>query len=194
MNGAIPSRISTSTPLILMISMYFLCWTCVWMNSFGMSTNATSLHSSASMMHVSSTDYVETVGELASSLEIKSIYFLSPYTVLPLMVPSLLSFRNIWDSSIYFLWSYDMFFQCSRRKVYLIYICFISEWIASLPLLTHILRPALSASWVTTDPTTSGSCIVITWLQNMWYYGYNIPMFYICVSSYEYLFPDRMVD
>ena len=95
MNGAIPSRISTSTPLILMISMYFLCWTCVWMNSFGMSTNATSLHSSASMMHVSSTDYVEIVGKLVSYLEIKYICLLSPDNVIPLMVTYLFFFSNI---------------------------------------------------------------------------------------------------
>ena len=73
MSGAISSRICTSTPLILMISMSFLCWTCVWMNAFGMSTTTTYLCSSTSMMHVSSTDSVATVDELAYYLEIKDI-------------------------------------------------------------------------------------------------------------------------
>ena len=94
MSGEISSRVSTITTMLLMIDMSFLCWTRVWMNAFGVSTTSTSLCSSESMMCVSSTDYVATVGDLSSSLEIKSLCFLPPATVLPLMVPSLFSFRN----------------------------------------------------------------------------------------------------
>ena len=96
------SRISTSTPLILMIYVSLLCWTRVWMNAFGVSTTATYLCSSELMMYVSSTDYVATVGDIVSSLEIKYICLLPPTNVLPLMVPSLFSFRNIWDYSFCF--------------------------------------------------------------------------------------------
>ena len=81
MSEAIYSKISTSTPMILMIAMSFLCWTRVWMNAFGVSNTATSLCSSESMMHVSSTDYVAKVDDLVSSLETKSLYLLPPATV-----------------------------------------------------------------------------------------------------------------
>ena len=126
-SGEIYSRISTRTPTILMISMYFLCCTRVWMNAFGISTTATSMRSSASMIHVSSTDYVAKVGKITSSLAIKSLCLLPPDNVLPLMVPYLLSFRKIWYCSVCFLCSYDMFLQCSGRKVYLMCSCFILE-------------------------------------------------------------------
>ena len=69
------------------------------MNVFMMSSNATYICSSALMMHVSSTDSVATVGNLASSLEIKYIYLLMPDTVLPLMVTYILYFRSRLDSS-----------------------------------------------------------------------------------------------
>ena len=72
-----------------MIAMSFLSWIRLWMNVFGISTTVIYMCSCASMMHVSSTDSVVTVGELASSLEIKYIYFLPPATVLPLMIKSL---------------------------------------------------------------------------------------------------------
>ena len=71
MSGEIYSIIYTSTPLVLMISMSFFCWTRVCMDDFGMSTIAKYLCSCEFMIHVSSTDYVETVGELESYLEIK---------------------------------------------------------------------------------------------------------------------------
>ena len=121
MSGKIYGRIYTSNTLILMIATSFLCWKHVWMNAFMMSTTATSLCSSASIMNVSSTDSVAMVGELASYLEIKSLCLLTPDTVITLMVPSLFYFRNIWDSSVCFLCSYDMLFQCIRRKMSLIY-------------------------------------------------------------------------
>ena len=127
MYGEITSRISTNTTLILMIATSFLCWTRVYMDAFGMSTTATALHYSSSMIHVASTNSVETVGELEYYLEIKYLYLLPPSTVISFMVLSLFSFRNRWDSSVYFLCSYDIFFQCSRRKVSLMCSCFISE-------------------------------------------------------------------
>ena len=100
MHGEISSRISTSYPLILIISMSLLFWTRVWMNASGMPSTATSMSSSISTMHVSSTDSLETVGELAYSLEEKSPYLLPPATVLTLMVPYIFSFRNICDYSV----------------------------------------------------------------------------------------------
>ena len=89
MSEAIYSIISTSTPMILIIAMSFLCWTRVWMNAFRMSNTALYLCSSALIMNVSSTDYVATVGELVSSLEIKYLCLFPPNNVLPLMVPYL---------------------------------------------------------------------------------------------------------
>ena len=131
------------------------------MNAFGMSTIVKYLCYSASMVHVSSTGSLATVGALESSLEIKSLCLLPPATVLTLMVPYLFSFSNIWDSSVYFFFSCDMFFQCSERKMSLMSSCFISECIAFLPFLSHLLRPVLSDSCVMMAPTTSGSFLVI---------------------------------
>ena len=175
-----------------MIAISFLCWTRVLMNASGMSTTATYLCYYESMMYVSSTDYVATVGELAYYLKIKYLCLLPPSTVLPLMFPSIFYFRNRWDSSVCFFWSCDMLFQCSWRKLSLMCSCFISEWISDLPLLPHHLRHVLSSSWVMMDPTTSGSCIVIPWLKNMWDSRCNMPMFSIGVSAYEYLIPGRL--
>ena len=120
MSGEIPSRISNSTPIILMIAMSFLCWTRAWMNAFKMSTTATSMFSSESMMHVSSTDSVTTVDELASSLEIKYLCLLPTANVLLLMVPYIFSFKNRWDFSVCFFYSCDMFFQYIWRKMSLV--------------------------------------------------------------------------
>ena len=125
MSGSISSRISAIMPMILMISMSSFCWTRVLMNAFSMSTTVTSLCSSASMIHVNSTDYVEMVGNLASFLEIKSLCLLLRATFLPLMVPYLFYFKKIWYSSVYFFCSCDMLFQCSGKKVSLVYSFFI---------------------------------------------------------------------
>ena len=100
MSGSISSRISAIMPMILMISMSSLCWTRVLINAFGMSTTVTSLCSSASMIHVSSTDYVAMVGNIASFLDIKSLCLLLHATFIPLMVPYLFYFMKIWDSSV----------------------------------------------------------------------------------------------
>ena len=70
MSGEISSKLYTSNPLIFMMDMSLLRCTCVRINAFGMSTTATSLCSSAPSMHVISTDYVATVGELVSYLKI----------------------------------------------------------------------------------------------------------------------------
>ena len=96
------SIISNSTPLILMIAMYFLCWTRIWMNTSGVSTTATCLRSSTLMIHVSSNDSVATVGWIVSSLEIKYICLLPPATIFPLIVPYLFYFSDRLNSSVCF--------------------------------------------------------------------------------------------
>jgi hypothetical protein len=78
-----------------MIAMSFSSSILVWMKAFGMSTTATSRLSSASMMQVSSTDLVATVGELASSLLMKSRRLLRPATVRPLIAPAHFCLRNM---------------------------------------------------------------------------------------------------
>ena len=159
-----------------MIAIYLFCCTRVWMNASGMSTTATSMCSSASMMHVSSTDSMTIVVELAYSLEIKSLCLLRPTTVLPLMVLSIFYFRNRWDSSVWFFCSYDMFLQCSGRKVSLMCIWFISKWIEYLPFLPHLSRPALSDIWIVMAPTAYSLCLVIIWLET---YGL-LGVIYLC--------------
>ena len=76
----------------------------VCMNEFRMSTVATYGCSFASTMHVSMTDMVATVGEIESSLDMKSILLFPPATFLPFRVPSLFYLRKRWDSRIVFLY------------------------------------------------------------------------------------------
>jgi hypothetical protein len=61
-----------------MIAISSSSFTLVWINAFGILMTVTSLSSSASMMHDNSMDSVVMVGELASSLEMKSHCFLWP--------------------------------------------------------------------------------------------------------------------
>ena len=70
-SGVISIRISTKTPLILMIAMSLSSLMRVYMKAFGMSKVATSLYFSASTIDLSRNDSVATVGELAYSLDIK---------------------------------------------------------------------------------------------------------------------------
>ena len=73
------------------------------MKEFEMYTVATSRFYSASKMHISSNGLVATVGEIASSLNIKYLCLFPPATFLPFRVPSLLSLRKSWGYRIVFL-------------------------------------------------------------------------------------------
>ena len=157
-----------------MISMSFLCCTRFCMNAFGMSTTAAYLCSSASIMHVSSTDYVAMVGDLESYLDIKSLCLFPPSTVIPLMVPYIL-FLGTGGIPVS---AYSAHVTCSSNVE-------VGRCLSYLPFLPHPLRLALSDSWFMMDPKMAGSCLAIPWLNNMWDYGCNIPMFSICVISYE---------
>jgi hypothetical protein len=83
------TEVSTKIPQILIMTMSFSSCTHVCMNAFGMPVTATSRSSSAYTMHVSRTDTLATVGELASSLEMKLHCLLSSATVRSLMSPFL---------------------------------------------------------------------------------------------------------
>ena len=72
-SGEISRRMSTNTPQILMMAMYFSYLVQFCMKAFGMPTVATYLSSSASMIHVVRTDLVTAVGDISSSLDIKSL-------------------------------------------------------------------------------------------------------------------------
>ena len=126
MPGAISRRISTKTPLILMMAMSFSYSMQVCMKSFGVSKVATSWCSYVYMMHVGRTDLVANFGYLASSLDIKSICLFPSAAVLPLRVPSLFSFSKMWYSRIVFLYYPVKYFLCRGITVSLIWNFFIS--------------------------------------------------------------------
>ena len=64
------------------------------MNALGVSIIATSLFSSVSMIQDNSTDLVDTVGELESSLEMKSVLLFPPAVFIHLILPSIFSLIN----------------------------------------------------------------------------------------------------
>jgi hypothetical protein len=97
-------NVSTKTPLILTKTMSFSSSMQVWINAFGLSMTATSLASSESAMQVSDADSVATVGELASSFEMKSCCLFPQATVWPFVLPSRFSFKNTHDSNTLFFW------------------------------------------------------------------------------------------
>ena len=76
------------------------------MGTFGVSTVAKYQCSSVSMIHVSRTDSVATVGEIVSYFDIKSLSLFPPATILTFRVPSIFSLRKIWDYRIVFLCSW----------------------------------------------------------------------------------------
>ena len=98
MSGAISTRTSTSVPRTMIVAMSSIFSTRVWINAFGMSIVATSRCSCASITQDNSTASVETLGELVSSLLMKSLHFFPPATARPLILQSLFSLINICDS------------------------------------------------------------------------------------------------
>ena len=95
---------------------------------------------------MSRTASVDNFGDLASSLDIKSLCLLTPATFLPFMVPSIFSLSKRGDYKIVFLCYLVNYFLCRGMNVSPIWICFISKWNAPLPLSPHLLRTALSES------------------------------------------------
>ena len=98
------------------------------MKAFGLYTVATSLCFFVSTMNVSSSDLVDTVGDVSPSLDIKHIWFLLPAIVLTFRVQYLFSLKKIWDSTIVFLYYLVKSFICRGENVSLIWIYFISMW------------------------------------------------------------------
>ena len=127
-----------------MMAVFFSSLMRFCMKVLGMSIVATSLYSSASMMNVSSTDAVATVGKIASSLYINYLCLFPSDTSLPFRVTYIFSLREKLDYSIVFLYSLVKFFLCRGMNVSLIWSCFIYDWTSCLPFLSHLLRPALS--------------------------------------------------
>ena len=136
--------------------------------SFGISTVATYRFSSLSKMHVSRADLVATFGEIKFSLDMKSLWLLSPATFLPFRVQSLFSLRQRWHYRIVFLCSSVKSFLCRVMNVSLVWFWFISEWTAHMPFLPRFLRPDFSESWGILTEVTSGSFCTSPWLNNTW--------------------------
>ena len=136
--------VASETTTILMVAMSFSSLMQICMNSFGISTVTTYISSSTPTIHVSRTYLVATVGDIASSLDIKSLCLLPPATFLPFRVPSLSSLRKIWDSRIVFLCYFVKKFLCRGTNVSLKWSCFIYDWTSPIPFLYHFLRPSLS--------------------------------------------------
>ena len=162
----------------------------ICMNSFGISTVTTYISSSTPTIHVSRTYLVATVGDIASSLDIKSLCVLPPATFLPFRVPSLSSLRKIWDSRIVFLCYSFKYFLCIGVDVSLIWSFFISEWVYHLPLFPYFLRTDLSESRIIMTSITSGSLWNDPWFNNTVAYLCRTSCPAIFVAEYAYQFPD----
>ena len=98
MSGMISSITSTSVPRTMIVAMSSIFSTRVWINAFRMSIVATPGCSYAFITQDISTALVATVGELASSLLMKSLCLFPPATARPLILQSIFSLRNICDS------------------------------------------------------------------------------------------------
>ena len=116
--------IYTKTPLILMISMYFLSLTHVWMNALGVSMDVKSPFSLALMMLVGKTDYVLPVEELASSLGMYIRFLLTPRTVCHLILPSCLWLRNIFNYNT--IWRSSYVRSHSNKRVHLVQMIYLA--------------------------------------------------------------------
>ena len=97
--GSISSITSTKILRIFMMDMSFSLLIHVCMKSFVIFIATTPLSSYSYIMQLISTNYVATVGELASYLEMQSLCLLPLATVCPLILPSLFFVRNMWDSN-----------------------------------------------------------------------------------------------
>ena len=142
-----------------------------------------------SMIHESRTEFVTTVDELASLLDIKSLCLFSDATFMPFRLLSLFSLRKMWDSRIMILCSLFKSFLFVGINFYLIWICLIFEWTAPLPFLLHFLTPAFSESLLFMTAVTSGSFCTAPCLKNTWEYGCRTSCSSICVAAYAYQFP-----
>ena len=94
-SGSISRSKSTRTPQILMTGISFYFSTRVWMSVLGIYITATSLLSSASIRQENSIYLFDIVGELESSLKMKSLFLFHSSAVIYLIVISIFSLRNI---------------------------------------------------------------------------------------------------
>ena len=93
--GSILSSNSNRNPLIFMTAILFSFSTRVWMNALWLSITSISLFSSAYIIQENSRVLVAIVGELEQSLDMNFLYIFPTATVIPLILPSLFSLRNM---------------------------------------------------------------------------------------------------
>ena len=127
--GVISNITSTKAPLTLIVTMSSSFSTFVFNHLFWMLMAATYLPYCGSMMQVSSNSYVATVGELVSSLEMKSFCLFPPATVLPLVFPYLFILRNIEDFKNYAFYLLVRSYLCLGSNVFWRWSCLISNFI-----------------------------------------------------------------
>ena len=65
------------------------------MKEFGILITATPLSSFAYIMQLSSTDYVDTVGDMESSFDMQYLCLFPPATVSPLILTNIFCFRSM---------------------------------------------------------------------------------------------------
>ena len=156
-SGTISTRTSTSYHRIMIVSMYSIFSTPVWINAFGMSIVATSLCSCASITQDRSTASVETMCELDSYLLMKSLCLFPSATYGPLLFPSLFSLRNICESRTLAFSLADSSWPCCGSKESRIWSCLISDFIYFLHFSPQVFNPTLRDSCVMISDTTD-SC------------------------------------
>ena len=171
-----------------MIAVSFSCLIRVWKKAFGISINAVYLYSFSSMMQISITDYVYTVGELETYFDMYPLCLFSPDTVSPLLLPSLFYFRNMQDYITLLIWVSYSSFQCIGLNIFMKLSCFILECTASWDLFPHYFNPALSESCVIISFMKSGCSYCIS-MKNMFTSGRNAPWSSNWSTSTAYLEP-----
>ena len=123
----------------------------------GMSTNATSLTSSASVVAVSMTSSVKTVGDVAYFGSILPPCFLLSPTPRPFINPSRFYFRNISRASDSWFFFSERFYVLTDWNVSLLWSCSSFEVIAFSPFFLDLLSPRFI------DSCVGEKWIIITW-------------------------------
>ena len=158
------------------------------MKALGTSTNATSLSYCDSMMHVSSTDFVATVGELAYFFDMNSRCVFPPATVRPLISALLFSVRNMWDSNTSAFSFLVRSQKCLGSNVFRRCSCFISEFKAFFALGPHRFKPIFRDSCVMIVDNSVGCSFAVCW-NSMCASGCSVPYCFSSAMAASYLFP-----
>ena len=187
-SGDISNSTSTKAPLTLIVTISSSFSAVSWMKAFGVLIIATYLPSCASMMQVSSTVYVSTVGKLASSFKMKSCCMFPPANVLPLICMYIFSLRNVWDSKTYDFPLLIRSYWFLGSNVFRRWSFLISDFVNCISPLPHWFIHLFSKICAVIVGTASG-CSYTYRFKNMCIFGFNVPWFSIRDMAVSYSEP-----